>query len=167
MPYCLRAIEETKIYKKLLDQSELSDVRCAPETLEMLARFCVMTRLKEHENSNVYSKMRVYDGEKLKDTDPKAKSGQEYKDAAGVDEGMNGISTRFAFKVLSETFNFDTEEVAADPVHLMYVLEQAIRREQYPEEIEKQISRIHQGGAGAALCRVHRQGNPEGLSREL
>jgi serine protein kinase len=137
VPYCLRATEETKIYKKLLDQSELGDVRCAPETLEMLARFCVMTRLKEHENSNVYSKMRVYDGEKLKDTDPKAKSGQEYKDAAGVDEGMTGISTRFAFKVLSETFNFDTEEVAADPVHLMYVLEQAIRREQFPEEYEK------------------------------
>ena len=26
---------------------------------------------------------------------------QEYRDAAGVDEGMDGISTRFAFKVLS------------------------------------------------------------------
>ena len=32
-----------------------------------------MTRLKEHENSNLTSKMRVYDGEKLKDTDPKAR----------------------------------------------------------------------------------------------
>ena len=49
----------------------------------------------------------------------------------GVDEGMDGISTRFAFKVLSSTFNFDTQEVAADPVHLMYVLEQAIWREQF------------------------------------
>ena len=96
-----------------------------------------MTRLKEHENSNLYSKMRVYDGEKLKDTDPKAKTVQEYRDAAGVDEGMTGISTRFAFKVLSETFNYDTMEVAADPVHLMYVLEQAIRREQMPDETEK------------------------------
>ena len=54
--------------------------------------------------------MRVYDGENLKDVDPKAKSVQEYRDAAGVDEGMNGVSTRFAFKVLSETFNYDTEE---------------------------------------------------------
>ena len=62
---------------------------------------------------------------------------QEYRDAAGVDEGMTGVSTRFAFKVLSETFNHDTEEVAADPVHLMYVLEQAIKREQFPEEVEK------------------------------
>ena len=62
---------------------------------------------------------------------------QEYRDAAGVDEGMDGISTRFAFKVLSATFNHDTHEVAADPVHLMYVLEQAIRREQCPDETEK------------------------------
>ena len=44
---------------------------------------------------------------------------------------MTGVSTRFAFKILSETFNHDNEEVAADPVHLMYVLEQAIRREQF------------------------------------
>lgn len=138
VPYCLRVAEETQIYRKLLDTSELGhNSACAPETLEMLARFSVLTRLKEHENSNLYSKMRVYDGEKLKDTDPKAKSTQEYKDAAGVDEGMTGISTRFAFKVLSETFNFDTDEVAADPVHLMYVLEQAIRREQYGEDHEK------------------------------
>ena len=62
---------------------------------------------------------------------------QEYREAAGVAEGMTGISTRFAFKVLSETFNYDNEEIAADPVHLMYVLEQAIKREQFPEEIEE------------------------------
>src|SRR3546814_4988575 len=43
----------------------------------MLARFSVMTRLKEHENSDPYSKMRVYDGESLKDTEPKAKRSEE------------------------------------------------------------------------------------------
>jgi len=137
VPYCLRVTEETKIYEKLVTGSELGAAPCAPETLQMLSRFTVMTRLKDHENSNLFSKMRVYDGEKLKDTDPKAKSLQEYKGSAGVDEGMTGISTRFAFKVLSETFNFDTEEVAADPVHLMYVLESAIRREQFADEQEK------------------------------
>ena len=94
------------------------------------------TRLAEHENSPLYTKMRVYDGENLKDVDPKAKSVQEYRDAAGVDEGMTGVSTRFAFKVLSATFNFDTKQVAADPVHLMYVLEQAVKREQFPVETE-------------------------------
>ena len=52
---------------------------------------------------------------------------------------MTGTSTRFAFKVLSETFNFDTEEIAADPVHMMYVLEQAIKRDQMGEEKEKEL----------------------------
>ncbi|MEL7490219.1 MAG: PrkA family serine protein kinase [Pseudomonadota bacterium] len=137
VPYCLRVTEERQIYEKLLAHSELAGANCAPETLDLLARFSVLTRLREHENSNLYSKLRVYDGDKLKDTDPKAKSHQEYRDAAGIDEGMDGISTRFAYKVLSETFNFDTDEVAADPVHLMYVLENRIKREQFPEEVEK------------------------------
>jgi serine protein kinase len=138
VPYCLRSNEEGEIYQKLLQTSDLSQVPCAPGTLDMLSQFCVLSRLKDHENSNLFSKMRVYNGENLKDVDPKAKSMQEYRDVAGVDEGMTGVSTRFAFKVLSETFNFDIEEVAADPVHLMYVLEQSIRRSQFPESTEKQ-----------------------------
>jgi serine protein kinase len=136
VPYCLRVTEEKKIYDKLLAKSELVDAACAPGTLDMLARFSVLTRLKEHDNSNLYSKLRVYDGESLKDTDPHAKTVQEYRDVAGVTEGMDGASTRFAYKILSETFNFDTQEVGADPVHLMYVLEQAIRREQMAEDTE-------------------------------
>jgi serine protein kinase len=136
VPYCLRVTEERQIYEKLLRESELANSPCAPEVLDILSRFTVSTRLAEHDNSPLYTKMRVYDGENLKEIDPKAKSVQEYRDAAGVDEGMTGVSTRFAFKILSQTFNYDTEEVAADPVHLMYILEQAIRREQFPKETE-------------------------------
>jgi serine protein kinase len=136
VPYCLRVTEEKKIYEKMLNESELVNNPCAPEVLDILSRFTVATRLSEHENSPLYTKMRVYDGENLKDVDPKAKSVQEYRDAAGVDEGMAGISTRFAFKVLSETFNYDTKEIAADPVHLIYVMEKSIKREQYPNEVE-------------------------------
>src|SRR5271154_3921747 len=96
-----------------------------------------MSRLRKHENSTLFAKMRVYDGESLKESDPKARSVQEYKDAAGVDEGMDGASTRFAFKVLAATFNHDTTEIGADAVHLMYTLEHSIRREQLPDEVEK------------------------------
>jgi serine protein kinase len=134
VPYCLRVSEEVKIYEKLIAHSSLREAPCAPDTLRMLAQFSVLSRLKEPENSSIYSKMRVYDGENLKDTDPKAKSIQEYRDMAGVDEGMEGLSTRFAFKVLSSVFNFDATEVAANPVHLMYLLEQRIEQEQFPEE---------------------------------
>jgi serine protein kinase len=145
VPYCLRATEERRIYEKLVRGSELSAAPCAPGTLEMLARFSVLSRLKKHENSNLFSKLRVYDGESLKETDPRARSLQEYRDAAGNDEGMDGISTRFAFKVLAATYNHDTSEVAADPVHLMYVLEQAIRREQFGDDTEKRYLEFIKG----------------------
>ncbi len=136
VPYCLRVSDEIRIYDKLLAHSSLSQAPCAPDTLKMMAQFAVLSRLKVPENSSIFSKMRVYDGENLKDTDPKAKSLQEYRDYAGVDEGMTGLSTRFAFKALSKIFNFDHREVAANPVHLMYVLEQQIEREQFPPETE-------------------------------
>jgi len=139
VPYCLRASEEVKIYQKLLDNSALAEAHCAPDTLNMLAKFIVLSRLKDSENSSIYSKMRVYDGENLKDIDPKAKSLQEYKDAAGVDEGMNGLSTRFAFKILSRVFNFDNTEIAANPIHLLYIIEQAIEQEQFPAETHDRL----------------------------
>ena len=143
IPYVTKLSEEIKIYEKLVRNSSLAQAPCAPGTLRMMAQLSVLTRLKEPENSSTFSKMQVYDGENLKDTDPKAKSIQEYRDYAGVDEGMSGVSTRFAFKIISKVFNFDSSEVAANPVHLMYVLEQQIEREQFPPEIEqKYISYI-------------------------
>lgn len=137
VPYCLRVTEEEKIYSKMLANSDLANAPCVPKTLMMLSQFAVLTRLTEHPNSNMFSKMRVYDGEHIKETDPNAKSVQEYRDDAGEDEGMDGISTRFAFKVLSHTFNYDGEEIGADPVHLMLTLDRAIHREQFPEETER------------------------------
>ncbi len=137
VPYCLRVTEEVRIYDKLLEHSSLSNAPCAPDTLKMLAQFSILSRIKEPENSNAYSKMRVYDGDNLKDTDPKAKSLQEYKDLAGVDEGMTGLSTRFSFKILSKVFNFDPTEISANPVHLLYVLEQQIEQEQFQSDLQE------------------------------
>ncbi len=142
VPYCLRVSEEIKIYEKLIRESSLSEATCAPKTLEILAQFGVMTRLKEPENSSLYSKMRVYNGESLKDTDPNAKSIQEYRDESGINEGMTGISTRFAFKILSKVFNFDSEEIAANPVHLLYVLEQEVIKLMLPRETEEKYLNI-------------------------
>ena len=167
VPYCLRFHEEEQIYQKLIRSSELAKAPCAPGTLEMLARFSVLSRLRAHENSSLYAKMRVYDGESLKEVDPKARTMQEYRDHAGVDEGMDGISTRFAFKTLSATYNHDTQEVAADPVHLMYVLEQAIRREQFPDDVENTYIEFIKAELGAALRGIHRKRDPESLSRIL
>jgi serine protein kinase len=145
VPYCLQVAEEVRIYEKLIRNSALAKAPCAPGTLEMMAQFSVLTRLKEPENSSIYSKMRVYDGESLKDTDPKAKSYQEYRDYAGPDEGMTGASTRFAYKILSTVFNYDQTEVAANPVHLMYVLEQRIAREDFQDETKRKYVEFIKG----------------------
>jgi len=145
VPYCLRTTEEMKIYEKLLNHSELAEAKCAPGTLDMMAQFAVLTRLREPENSTTYSKMEVYDGRNIKNHDPKAKSLQDYRDNAGVDEGMDGFSTRAAFKIISKVFNFDSEEVAANPVHLMRVLQRQIELEQYPSEIEEKYMNFVKG----------------------
>lgn len=137
VPYCLRATEEELIYGKLIENSELSGAPCAPGTLRMMAEFSILTRMKEHEDSSLFSKMEVYDGKNLKDKDPTAKSLTEYRESA-KNEGMTGASTRFAYKILSRVFNYDTEEVAANPVHLMYVLEKQIEKEGFGEEQEEQ-----------------------------
>lgn len=139
VPYCLRVDEEVKIYERLLKTSELAEAPCAPSTLSMLAQFAVLTRMKEHENSNMWAKMKVYNGENIKDTDPKARSVQEYRDAAGVNEGMTGISTRFAFKVLSKVFNYDSNEIAANPVHLFLILESQIMAEEFPRDTQERL----------------------------
>lgn len=135
-PYCKRVKEEIQIYQKMLSLSSLSEAPIAPQTLKTLAEWSVSTRLKKPENSNLYSKVRVYDGENLKDIDPRSKSIREYREAAGVAEGMTGMSTRFAFKILSKTFNNDVEEIAADPLQLMVILNSEIEREQFPKETE-------------------------------
>ena len=53
VPYCLQVTEEVCIYEKLLRNSSLAKAPCAPGTLDMMAQFSVLTRLKEPENSSI------------------------------------------------------------------------------------------------------------------
>lgn len=142
VPFCLRVSEEQKIYEKLIRESRLAKEPCVPATYKILSRFTVLSREKPHENSTLWAKMRVYDGENLKGKDPKAKSIHEYRAAAGANEGMTGVDTRFGFKVLGDTFNYDKAEIAADPVHLLRVLEDAVLREEWPADFQKLLLEI-------------------------
>jgi len=137
VPYCLQINEEQGIYKKLLASSTLDNAPTAPYTLDLLAQFSVLTRLEAPDNSNIVTKMRVYNGENVKEKDSHAKSYQEYKDLATANEGFSGISTRLAYKVLAEVYNFDSEEIAADPVHLLYVLEKTVLKGRLSQETER------------------------------
>lgn len=140
VPYCLRVNEEEQIYQKMLKGSTMRNAPIAPQTLKMLAQFMVLTRLVEPSNSTMNAKMRVYNGEAVKDTMPNAKPIEEYRMAAGVEEGMSGMSTRFAFKIISKCLDLRPDERQANPVDLMFVLEEAIRLEHLPEETAKQYN---------------------------
>jgi serine protein kinase len=139
VPYCLRVDEEVRIYEKMLNASTLSKAPCAPQTLRTLAEFSVLSRLAVPENSSVFSKLRSYNGETLKDVDPRSKSVKEYRDDAGMQEGFSGLSTRWAFKTISAAFNRDPSEIAADPVNLLVVLEDRLAKEDLPEEFKRRL----------------------------
>ena len=89
--------------------------------------------------------MQIYDGENLKDTDPKAKSYQEYRDYAGVDEGMTGISTRFAFKIISKVFNFDSHRSRGQPGAPDVRAGAADRARAVPAGDRAEVPGVHQG----------------------
>lgn len=139
VPYNLRTTEEIRIYKKLLDNSTLREAPTAPKTLEMLAKFSVLSRLKVEGTTageGLHIKMKAYDGDNVKESAVVGRPYSEYKQLAGINEGMDGLSTRWAFKILSKVFNSVSEEVSADPVLLLNVLHEQVLKEGYGKEEE-------------------------------
>ena len=65
------------------------------------------------------------------------------------------------------TYNHDTTEIAADPVHLMYVLEQTVRREQLPDEQEKRYIEFIKAELGPRYAEFIGNEIQKGLSGEL
>jgi serine protein kinase len=147
IPYTLRYSEESRIYQKMLNDSSLSSSPVAPKTLETLAKFSVMTRLKPSNHIKENRKMEVYNGENLKHKISDVKGVYELKNEAKEslpEEGFFGVSTRFAFKLLAETFNYDIEETAANPVHLLILLKDRIRKENLDKAVENAYLAAHQ-----------------------
>ena len=142
VPYCLRITEEKKIYKKQLKESDLLAAPCVDHTLDILSKFAILTRLEEPENSDVFLKMLVYDGQKIKDKHPDSKSYLEYIEMANKPEGFGGLSTRAAFKILSKTFNYDVTEIAADPIYLIIQIEKFINESDLPDERKDQWTKF-------------------------
>lgn len=137
VPYCLRVTEEQKILEKLIKNSSLAASPIAPHTLQFLAKFNVMTRLSSPADGSLYTKMRVYNGESVKDKVPNSKSLLEYKGTADKTEGFVGFGTRCGYKVLARTFNYDFDEIAANPIHLQICLQDYIDESKYPDDITK------------------------------
>lgn len=130
VPYCTRYTEEIKIYEKLIHDSHLRDSPCAKTTLETLAKFCIATRLNAENFDELKLKLAVYNGDNIKDLAPSVKSYYEYR-WEQYDEAFKGTSTRQAFKLISKTFNFDSEEISANPIHILELIERYVNSDSF------------------------------------
>ena len=100
VPYNLKVSEEEKIYKKLIEQSDMRHVHIAPHALKTAAIFSILTRLKESKKQgmDLVKKMRMYDGQEVegyKEADLKEMQ-NEY-----LEEGMTGIDPRYVINRIS------------------------------------------------------------------
>lgn len=134
--YPLQWSEDVKILDKFTGSADLKDKPIAPRTKEFLSKFAIMTRIEELEESNLWSKMRVYNGENIKSEDTKALPYTEYKALASQNEGTDGVSTRQLFTVLADTYNTIVGETSADVVTLFKVLKKHIVEAQYDPALE-------------------------------
>jgi serine protein kinase len=53
IPYNLKASQEERIYEKMINESDVSDVHIAPHTLKVAAMFTILTRLKEPKKGDI------------------------------------------------------------------------------------------------------------------
>jgi serine protein kinase len=102
IPYNLKISQEERIYEKMINESDVSDVHIAPHTLKVAAMFTILTRLKEPKKGDIdlLKKMRLYDGEDVEgfNTADVEELKREYPD-----EGMSGIDPRYVINRISST----------------------------------------------------------------
>lgn len=88
---------EIEIYKKLIAESEFSDIHISPGTLEVAAQFAILTRLYPTKKINPIKKMKLYNGEYLEDFSKGKDKDIKIIRKEGRENGecMSGISPRF------------------------------------------------------------------------
>jgi serine protein kinase len=94
VPYCTKLDNETKIYRKDFDQSQIAGKHIAPHTIEMAAMWAILTRLETPKKANLTSmqKLKLYNGRSLAGfTEDNVKELRKETKR----EGMEGISPRY------------------------------------------------------------------------
>lgn len=102
IPYNLRVTEEERIYKKMIEESDMTHVHIAPHALRVAAIFSILTRLKDSKKQGIdrLKKMRLYDGEDVEGYNQV--NVKELKNEY-PDEGMKGIDPRYVINRISST----------------------------------------------------------------
>lgn len=136
VPYVLELSEEVKIYQKIIQNSNFQ-AHIAPHTLEVVAMFAILTRLRPTNKCDLITKLKLYNGEDIVEKGQTKKIDiHELKEEA-KDEGMSGISTRFGMKCLDNALS-DSEHNCINPISVREAMIQKIKETTLPEEVKKQ-----------------------------
>lgn len=136
VPYCLELNEEVKIYEKILKKSNFK-AHLAPHTLETAAKFAMLTRLKPSNKADPITKLRIYNGEEIVEQGTTKKIDiMELREEAGINEGMDGISTRFIVKAIDNAISV-SEFDCVSPLSIMESILKSIRELDIAEDEKK------------------------------
>ena len=151
VPYTMQYTEEKKIYEKMLRESGYGSKPIAPKTLDLLAKFAVVSRIipagdNYTGGAEPHLVAEVLDGRVGEGAENRVPKFNELKAREPLDIGMAGASTRFNFKTLTETFNARVNEglLEADPTTLMRVLEERIKEDNRVPNQDQLITYINE-----------------------
>ena len=100
IPYTLEVKAEERIYRKLIQQSDVKHIHIAPHALKIAAIFSILTRLKPAKNKQIdlMKKLRIYNGETVEGF-----SNTQLKQLKNEspDEGLTGIDPRYVINRIS------------------------------------------------------------------
>lgn len=137
IPYNLRVSEEEKIYKKLIHQSDITDVHIAPHALNTAAVFSILTRLKESKKGiDVLKKLRLYDGQ---DVEGLNEADLEELKNEYSDEGMSGIDPRYVINRISSAL-IKEEKKCINSLDLLRALKDGL--DQHPSITKEEKERF-------------------------
>lgn len=123
VPYLLSVRQERRIYDKMLAQADLGGLHVSPHATTVAATFSVLTRLgqpmswRENMKGGLQLRLQFHDG-RLLPQDPQAPDlpGR----AAAPDEGLIGVSPRYAINQISRALSQGAE--CLDPMDLLRLL---------------------------------------------
>lgn len=141
MPYVLKVADEATIYRRMLDQGAVGQTHVAPHTLDLAARFAVLTRLEpsQDEHIDLRLKSRLYDGERIADvTDASVRALHEEH----PHEGMRGLSPRDTMNVLTHALG-ETSVPCVNAVDYLRAVKDWIDHERFVGVVGEQEA-LHQ-----------------------
>lgn len=136
VPYCLELNEEVKIYEKILRKSNFT-AHIAPHTIRVAAMFAVLSRLKPSNKVDPITKLKIYNGEEIVEKGTTKRIDiMELREEAGLNEGMEGISTRFIIKTIDNAIS-NSESNCINPLSIMESIIKSVKDLDVAEDIKK------------------------------